>query len=183
MIFSTPITHISLCIRPSTGKPYMFSMRMGQNNSWEPYSKDMTYGFVLEFASQEHLDYYLPHDPMHLELSRNAAPLVEDSVAVEIRDSVLFGPTPQKPVGLEGTWKGACHLEDVRWEVQKPGGGLYSCNYIVPREATTIVRGLGEYAYKGASGKDVHCYFYRRCTGHIYHHRDAMTEKVIVRTL
>jgi hypothetical protein len=227
MTSSTPITHIVLfkyrpdipwsdfqshfdtfralptrCILPSTGKPYMLSMRMGQNTSWEPYSKGMTHGFVLEFASQEHLDYYLLQDPVHLEFSRNAGPLIEDSVVVDIRDGVLFGAKPRKPVGVGGRWEGACHCGDVKWEVQlgaeeelkhivchcdtckKLGGGPYSCNYIVPREAITIVQGkLGEYAYKGASGKDVHCYFCRRCTSHVYHHQDAMPEKIIVRTL
>lgn len=190
------------CIHPSTGKPYMLSLRMGQNNSWEPHSKGMTHGFVLEFASQEHLDYYLLQDPVHLEFSRSAGPLIEDSVVVDIRDGVLFGSKPRKPVGFGGRWKGACHCGDVMWEVQvgeeeepkhivchcdtckKLGGGPFSCNYIVPREAITILQGeLGEYAYTGASGKDVHCYFCQRCTSHVYHHQDAMPEKVVVRTL
>ena len=227
MTSSTPITHIVLfkyrpditwtdfqshfdtfrtlqsrCIHPSTGKPYMLSLRMGQNNSWEPHNKGMTHGFVLEFASQDHLDYYLLQDPVHLEFSRSAKHLIEDSVVVDISDGVLFGAKPRKPVGRGGRWEGACHCRDVEWEVQvgeeeelkhivchcdtckKLGGGPYSCNYIVQREAITIVKGeLGEYKYQGASGKDVHCYFCRRCTSHVYHHQDAMPEKVIVRTL
>ncbi|KZM23860.1 carbon-sulfur lyase [Ascochyta rabiei] len=227
MASSTPITHIVLfkyrpditwtdfqthfdafralqsrCLHPDTGKPYMLSMRMGQNNSWEPFSKGMTHAFVLEFASQAHLDYYLLHDGVHAEFSRAAKPLIEDSVVVDITDGVLFGPRPKKPVGLGGLWTGACHCGDVEWEVAIPeeeelrhivchcdtckklGGGPYSCNYIVPREALSIRKGrTGEYAYKGASGKDVHCYFCPRCTSHVYHHQDAMPEKVIVRTL
>lgn len=190
------------CLHPSTGKPYILSLRMGQNNSWEPFSKGLTHGFVLEFATQEHLDYYLLHDSVHAQFSRDAAPLVEDSVVVDIRDGVLFGPKPRKPVGEGGVWKGACHCGDVAWEVsvgegeqmrhvvchcdtcKKLGGGPYSCNYIVPREALEILRGtLGEYKYQGASGKDVHCYFCPRCTSHVYHHQDAMPEKIIVRTL
>ncbi|KAF3037505.1 hypothetical protein E8E12_006426 [Didymella heteroderae] len=132
MALPTPITHIVLfkyranitwtdfqthfdtfralqtrCIHPSTGKPYMLSMRMGQNSSWEPFNKGMTHGFVLEFASQEHLDYYLLQDSVHLEFSRNAGPLIEDSVVVDIKDGVLFGPKPRKPVGLGAIWKDA----------------------------------------------------------------------------
>ncbi|KAF2629360.1 hypothetical protein BU25DRAFT_409256 [Macroventuria anomochaeta] len=127
MVSSTPITHIVLfkyrpdiswtdfqthftsfqslqtrCLHPSTGKPYMLSMRMGQNNSWEPFSKGMTHGFILEFASQEHLDYYLLQDKVHAEFSRNAKPLIEDSVVVDIKDGLLFGPKPRKPVGQGG---------------------------------------------------------------------------------
>ncbi|KAJ4409774.1 hypothetical protein N0V91_002248 [Didymella pomorum] len=183
--FSTFLALRTRCVHPSTGKPYMLSLRMGQNNSWEPHSKGMTHGFVLEFASQDHLDYYLLQDPVHLEFSRSAKHLIEDSVVVDISDGVLFGAKPRKPVGRGGRWEGACHCGDVEWEVQvgeeeelkhivchcdtckKLGGGPYSCNYIVPREAITIVKGeLGEYKYQGASGKD-----------------DAMPEKVIVRTL
>jgi len=50
----------------------MLSMRMGKNNSWEPHSKGMTHAFILEFASQEHLDYYLLEDRVHAEFSREA---------------------------------------------------------------------------------------------------------------
>ncbi|KAF9691606.1 hypothetical protein EKO04_010287 [Ascochyta lentis] len=192
----------SQCLHPDTGKPYMLSMRMGQNNSWEPFSKGMTHAFVLEFASQAHLDYYLLQDEVHAAFSRAAKPLIEDSVVVDIKDGVLFGPKPRKPVGAGGVWKGACHCGDVEWDVtiaeeeelkhivchcdtcKKLGGGPYSCNYIVPREALRIRKGrTGEYAYRGASGKEVHCYFCSRCTSHVYHHQDAMPEKVIVRTL
>ncbi|KAF3039856.1 hypothetical protein E8E11_004703 [Didymella keratinophila] len=180
----------------------MLSMRMGQNNSWEPFNKGITHGFVLEFASQDHLDYFLLQDPVHLGFSRNAKPLIEDSVVVDIRDGVLFGLKPRKLVGLGGRWEGACHCSDMKWGVRvgeeeelkhivchcdtckKLGGGPYSCNDIVPREAITIVqRRLGEYAYKGASGKDVHRYFCQRCTSHVYHHQNAMPEKIIGRTL
>ncbi|KAJ8109855.1 hypothetical protein OPT61_g7151 [Boeremia exigua] len=190
------------CLHPATGKPYILSLRMGQNSSWEPFGKGMTHGFVLEFASQEHLDYYLLRDSVHAEFSRDARPLVEDSVVVDITDGVLFGPRTKMPVGVGGVWKGACHCGDVGWEIRvaegenvrhivchcdtckKLGGGPYSCNYIVSRECLTILRGkTGEYVYKGASGKDVHCYFCPKCTSHIYHHQDAMPEKVIVRTL
>jgi hypothetical protein len=223
---STPITHIVLfkyrpditwtdfqahfdsfralkdeCVHPATGKPYMLSMRMGKNRSWEPFSKGMTHGFVLEFASQADLDYYLLEDPVHLAFSKAAAPLVEDSVVLDIRDGMLFGPTPKRPGATNGVYKGSCHCGRMEWRVKsqdtlkhvlchcdtckKLGGAPYSCNYIVPFEDVEIMRGgePGCYTYKGASGKDVRCYFCATCTSHIYHHQDAMPDKAIIRTL
>ncbi|PMD24368.1 hypothetical protein NA56DRAFT_544637, partial [Hyaloscypha hepaticicola] len=59
-----------------TGKPLIKSLKAGKNRSWEPFSKGMTHGFVLEFESQEELDYYLTAEPVHLEFSKNAAPLM-----------------------------------------------------------------------------------------------------------
>ncbi|KAF2145827.1 uncharacterized protein K452DRAFT_211077, partial [Aplosporella prunicola CBS 121167] len=74
------------CTHPSTGQPYMLSLRMGKNMSWEPFAKGMTHGFVLEFASQEHLDYYLLEDPVHRAFSAGAAQLLEDSLVVDVHD-------------------------------------------------------------------------------------------------
>ncbi|KAF2995582.1 hypothetical protein E8E13_004533 [Curvularia kusanoi] len=97
----------STCLHPSTGAPYILSLRMGQNNSWEPHSKGMTHGFVLEFASQEHLDYYLLEDPVHAAFSAKARPLIEDSVVVDIQDGVLVGAKPEKPGRRAGgKWPG-----------------------------------------------------------------------------
>lgn len=180
------------CLHPVTQRPYMVSMRMGKNRSWEPFSKGMTHAFVLEFASQDDLDYYLTRDPVHLEFSRNAHPLIEDSLVVDIRDGVLFGPAAKRPPGVtfpgEGgrTWKGACHCGGCEWEVRtdgedlkhvlchcdtckKLGGGPYSCNYIVPRDDLKVTKGKPSvYTYQGASGK-FWCPFPRRhtCTGRL----------------
>lgn len=44
------------CLHPVTQRPYMLSVRMGKNRSWEPFSKGMTHAFALEFASQDDLD-------------------------------------------------------------------------------------------------------------------------------
>ncbi|KAF2496109.1 hypothetical protein BU16DRAFT_526635, partial [Lophium mytilinum] len=63
------------CVHPSTGKPYMVSMRMGNNRSREALNKGMTHGFVLEFASQDDLDYYLTKDPVHIAFAKAAKPL------------------------------------------------------------------------------------------------------------
>jgi hypothetical protein len=158
------------CLHPDTGKPYMLSLRIGQNRSWETLAKGTTHGAVLEFATQDDLDYYLLKDPVHLAFSAKMAPLVEDVTVVDIRDGVLAGPTPRKPVGHGGVWKGTCHCGGCEWEVQsqtqmkhvlchcdtckKLGGGPFSCNFIVPRENLEIIKGNpGVYAYKGASGK------------------------------
>jgi hypothetical protein len=157
------------CLHPDTGKPYMLRLRMGVNTSWEPFSKGMTHGFILEFASQEDLDYYLLRDPVHIEFSRKERHLIEDQIVVDIKDGVLAGPKPKRPMGLGGVWKGSCHCGGCEWEVQtqdqlkhvichcntckKLGGGPFSCNYIVPRENLQILKGIpGVYSYNGASG-------------------------------
>ncbi|KAI7333550.1 hypothetical protein KC315_g4169 [Hortaea werneckii] len=186
------------CLHPETGKPYMLSMRMGKNRSWEPFSKGMTHAFVLEFASQEDLNYYLLQDPVHREFSRNAGPLIEDSLVVDIRDGVLFGPKAKRPLG-RGEYRGTCHCGGLEWTAkldvaehvlchcqtcQKLGGGAYSCNQIIPRGELSVTKGEpGCYTYTGASGKKVRCYFCPTCTSHVYHHQEVMPEKVIVRTL
>ncbi|EME42725.1 hypothetical protein DOTSEDRAFT_94369, partial [Dothistroma septosporum NZE10] len=94
---------------------------------------------------------------------------------------------------------GSCHCGEMRWTAkldkaehvlchcstcQKLGGGPYSCNQIIAKEDLVITKGQPKiYTYKGASGKDVRCFFCPTCTSHIYHHQDAMPDKVIVRTL
>ncbi|TKA71267.1 hypothetical protein B0A55_07340 [Friedmanniomyces simplex] len=186
------------CLHPSTRQPYILSLRMGKNRSWEPFSKGLTHGFVLEFASQADLDYYLTTDPVHLAFSREAGPLIEDSVVVDIQDGVLFGPVAEKPrAGRE--YRGSCHCGALEWmaRLESPehvlchcrtcqllGGAPYSCNQIIPREDLVMTRGEPAcYIYIGASGKKVRCYFCPTCTSHVYHHQDAMPGKVIVRTL
>ncbi|KAF2018282.1 dabb-domain-containing protein [Aaosphaeria arxii CBS 175.79] len=189
-------------LHPVTGAPLIKSLKAGKNRSWESFNKGMTHGFVLEFASQEDLDYYLTTESVHLQFSRDAKPLIEDSVVVDIKDGVLFGAPAEHPnLKVPGTRKGTCHCQGVKWTAkldkaehvlchcstcQKLGGGPYSCNQIIPREELSIVAGqenVGVYKYKGASGKFVSCYFCKTCTSHIYHHQDVMPEKVIVRTL
>jgi hypothetical protein len=64
----------------------MMSMKAGKNMSWEAFAKGMTHGFVLEFRSQEDLDYYLTEDPVHAAFSAAARPLIEDSVVVGTLD-------------------------------------------------------------------------------------------------
>lgn len=132
----------------------------------------MTHGFVLEFACQEDLDYYLTSEPVHLQFSKESGPLIEDSVVIDIKDGVLFGPKAEHPaMRRDGTYKGTCHCEAVTWSAildkaehvlchcstcQKLGGGPYSCNQIISKEQLSLIYGyenVGVYRYKGASGK------------------------------
>lgn len=66
----------SKSLHPKTGKPLIQSMKAGKNRSWEPYSKGMTHGFILEFASQQDLDYYILEEPVHVQFSKEAGPLM-----------------------------------------------------------------------------------------------------------
>ncbi|KAI6914685.1 hypothetical protein KC318_g1034 [Hortaea werneckii] len=135
------------CLHPDTGKPYMLSMRMGKNRSWEPFSKGMTHAFVLEFASQEHLDYYLLHDPVHREFSRNAGPLIEDSLVVDIRDGVLFGPKAKRPLG-SGEYRGKKEVMPekviVRTLLLDGGSDMPATGEIFPEGKLAWVRDLKE---------------------------------------
>ena len=105
---------------------------------------------MLDFVPQKHLSYYLLHDKVPAKFSRDAKRLNEDSVVVDIKDGVLFGPKTKKLAGVGGAYKGACHCQYVHWEVsvdeedelnhmvcrcdmcKKLGGGPYNCIYIVP---------------------------------------------------
>ncbi|TKA61467.1 hypothetical protein B0A49_12575 [Cryomyces minteri] len=196
--FETFMALRTRCVHPTTGKPLMLSMKAGKNRSWEPFSKGMTHGFVLDFANQEDLDYYLTRDPGHLAFSKAAGPLIEDSVVVDIRDGILFGPAAPRPLAAN-EYKGSCHCGQMEWTAKldtaehvlchcdtckRLGGGPYSCNQIIPKEDLRIFRGVPKvYVYTGASGKNVNCYYCGNCTSHVYHHQDAMPDKVIVRTL
>jgi hypothetical protein len=158
-------------LHPVSRRPLVQSLKAGKNRSWEAFSKGMTHGFVLEFACQEDLDYYLTAEPAHLQFSKDAKPLIEDSVVIDIKDGVLFGPKAEHPFAKgEGIWRGACHCQSVRWTArlesaehvlchcstcQKLGGGPYSCNQIIHKDALRIIEGqdnVREYQYKGASG-------------------------------
>lgn len=193
------------CLKPAvTGLPYMLTMRMGQNRSWETFSKGMTHGFVLEFATQEDLNYYLTADPVHIAFSKDvtARGLVEDSVVLDIQDgSLMLSPSdmPSRP----GSKNGSCHCGEVQFTAvlapagdqsnhvlchcrtcRQLGGGPFSCNQIIPAADLTITAGSPQkYTYTGASGKPVDCFFCGKCTSHVYHQQAAMPGKVVVRTL
>ncbi|PYH96428.1 hypothetical protein BO71DRAFT_482025 [Aspergillus ellipticus CBS 707.79] len=187
------------CVKPDTGRAYMKSLKAGKNRSWEPFNKGLTHGFVLEFENQADLDYYLTEDPVHLEFSKNAAPLVEDSVVIDIRDGILFGPPAKKPAVEAGLFHGSCHCGDCSWTAEitdpehilchcdtcrKLGGGPFSMNQIIHQDQLRLLTGKPScYTYTGASGNPVHCYFCPNCTSHIYHHQAVMGDRIVVRTI
>lgn len=183
------------CLKPN-GKPYMISMKLGKNTSWEPFGKGMTHAFILGFASTEDRDYYLLKDPVHHAFSAKAGPLIEDSVVVDFEAGKLFADPTAGVTGL--LHKGSCHCGDIKFEVsledprhvlchcrtcQLLGGGPYSLNAIVPIDKIRITNGQPRvYSYTGASGKQVLCYHCGNCTSHIYHVQMMAPENAIVRT-
>lgn len=156
----------SKCLKD--GKPYMLSMRMGKNTSWENFGRGMTHAFILEFKDEADRDYYLLHDLVHRAFSAAAGPLIEDSVVVDFKDGALFSDFEADAVEMSKEMEGSCHCRDVRWTVkleeyqhvichcrtcQLLGGGPYSCNAVVGKAALKVREGkLSVYTYTGASG-------------------------------
>ena len=65
-------------------------------------------------------------------------------------------------------------------------GSAFTLNQIVPSANLNIVsgkEGLHTYNYKGDSGKNVACYFCSNCGTHVYHHQEAMGDKLIAKTM
>jgi len=183
------------CLKPN-GKPYMVSMSMGKNHSWEPYSKGMTHAFILEFANALDRDYYLLKDPVHHAFSAKAGPIIEDSLVMDFEDGRLFADSTSNSAA---SYVGSCHCGEIEWTVRldnpqhilchcdtckKLGGGPFSCNQIVPKDDLRLTRGSPRiYTYTGASGKPVLCFHCGNCTSHIYHQQMIAPEKIIVRTM
>lgn len=148
------------------GKPYMISLRMGKNTSWENFGKGMTHAFMLEFKDEADRDFYLLHDQVHRAFSAKAGPLIEDSVVVDLKDGELFHAPETSSTGKK--MSGSCHCQSIKFDVsledykhtichcrtcQLMGGGPFSCNAIVPKDALSIKEGkLSVYSYSGASG-------------------------------
>lgn len=181
------------------GKPYLLSMQMGKNTSWENFGKGMTHAFILQFSSEIDRDYYLLHDQVHRQFSEQAGPFIEDSVVVDMKDGVLFSEALSSEKDAAKVMQGACHCGDIKYSVtlndyqhvlchcrtcQLLGGGPYSCNAIVAKEALKVKEGKPSvYSYTGASGKPVLCYHCGNCTSHVYHHQMASPDQIVVRTL
>ncbi|KIW98086.1 uncharacterized protein Z519_01670 [Cladophialophora bantiana CBS 173.52] len=197
----------STCVKPAaTGKPYILSMSMGKNHSWENFAKGMTHCIVLEFANVEDRDFYLLEDPVHRAFSVDAAPLIEDSVVVDFVNGSLLGPGhgPESKSDNYRSYRGACQCGLIDFYMRSPSGkppthvichcdtckkisgAPYTCNYIISSEDLVISQGrerLRVYEYQGASGKNVSCYYCEKCTSHIYHVQERDPSKAIVRTL
>jgi hypothetical protein len=159
------------CLHPATGQPYVRLVCIGKDISWEPFDKGMTHGFVLQFASEADLNYYLTEDATHLAFSKKAHDLIEDQVGIDIRDGSMFGANLDSLAGTMQAWSGKCHCEDCEWEVQLPqgeklqlyvchcstcrqlSGGPYSCNSAVSAGALKVRKGTPSvYVYEGHSG-------------------------------
>jgi hypothetical protein len=136
----------STCLKPAgSGKPYMLSMQIGKNHSWENFAKGMTHCIVLEFASLEDRDFYLLEDPVHRAFSVTAAPLIEGSVVVgktawclasmqnssltwccnlDFVNGVLLGSSPQAQSQNESykAYPGSCQCEAVAFHIRLPTG-------------------------------------------------------------
>jgi hypothetical protein len=126
----------------------------------------------------------------------------EDSVVLDILPGKLFGTFPPAPPTTKTTHTGTCHCGSLHFTAALPtyptpahilchcrtcqllSGAPYTCNAIIPRGDLQITRGSpAEYAYTGASGKKVRCFFCRDCTSHVYHLQEVNPDVVVVRTL
>ncbi|KFA72065.1 hypothetical protein S40288_02294 [Stachybotrys chartarum IBT 40288] len=66
------------CLHPSTGKPYIKSIRGGKNNSPEG----------LSFESLQDRDYYIETDPAHKEFIQHVTPLLDTgAIVVDFQDN------------------------------------------------------------------------------------------------
>ena len=86
----------------------------------------------------------------------------------DIVDGLLFGPTPPSPLAAANSYTGPCHCGAITYSCvltsashvlchcrtcQKLGGGLYSCNWVIPKADLNITQGAPSvYTYTGASG-------------------------------
>ncbi|KEY74671.1 hypothetical protein S7711_09898 [Stachybotrys chartarum IBT 7711] len=76
------------CLHPSTGKPYIKSIRGGKNNSPEGLSADRTHAFIVEFESLQDRDYYIETDPAHKEFIQHVTPLLDTgAIVVDFQDN------------------------------------------------------------------------------------------------
>ena len=102
----------------------------------------MTHAFVVEFENQDDHDYYHLEDQVHIDFSKHAAPLIDDSVVVgngstlshttniisrgssmligipDIEDGKLVGTKAKKPGKLPGLYQGSCHCGQLEWEAK-----------------------------------------------------------------
>lgn len=99
-------------------------------------------------------------------------------------------------------FQGKCHCGNTEWTatLQKDqqahilchcntckelSGSTFTLNQIIPAKALKITKGddLGKYTYKGDSGRDVHCYYCKVCTSHVYHQQEALgPDSIVLRT-
>ncbi|OAA60363.1 Fungal trichothecene efflux pump [Niveomyces insectorum RCEF 264] len=71
------------CIHPTTQAPYVLSIKGGKDNSPEGLQNGITHGFVVEFSSLEHRDYYVKTDPAHQAFVKTLDNLVVKAIVVD----------------------------------------------------------------------------------------------------
>ncbi|CAG9947726.1 unnamed protein product [Clonostachys rosea f. rosea IK726] len=76
------------CVNPETGKPYIISLKGGQDNSPEMSEDGATHGFVVELPSPEARDYYVFQDPAHQKFKADVKNLIDKSIIVDFIDGV-----------------------------------------------------------------------------------------------
>ncbi|KAH6621237.1 hypothetical protein B0J18DRAFT_466843 [Chaetomium sp. MPI-SDFR-AT-0129] len=76
------------CINPTSGEPYILSLRCGKDNSPEGFQNGMTHGFVVEFASPEDRDYYVTTDPAHQAFVKTLSGVVEKPTVLDFVDGL-----------------------------------------------------------------------------------------------
>lgn len=94
------------CIHPTSSKPYILSLKGGQDNSPEGLqvleSKDqrdagltdvalqngVTHGFVAEFSTAEDRDYYVDTDPAHQKFKESIGGLIDKAIVVDFTNGI-----------------------------------------------------------------------------------------------
>ncbi|VUC32664.1 unnamed protein product [Clonostachys rosea] len=73
---------------PDTKKPYIISLKGGEDNSPEKSEDGATHGFVVELPSVEARDYYVFKDPAHQKFKAAVKDLVDKTIIVDFIDGV-----------------------------------------------------------------------------------------------
>jgi len=68
------------CVHPETKKPYPLSCKGGKNHADVRVSKGFEYGFIVEFANEEDLDYYSKKDENHASFAKKLAQKLDGGV-------------------------------------------------------------------------------------------------------
>ncbi|CAG9978401.1 unnamed protein product [Clonostachys byssicola] len=76
------------CILPGKKRPYIVSMRGGQDNSPEGLQDGFTHGFVVQFHSAKDRDYYVNSDPAHQAFKESISSLVDKALVVDFDNGV-----------------------------------------------------------------------------------------------
>ncbi|WRT70787.1 uncharacterized protein IL334_007786 [Kwoniella shivajii] len=81
----------NVCLHPKTGQPYIKIARGGKQVSTEGKDRGMQVCFVMEFETEDDLEYYIDKDPVHMEFKNKAGGQWEvlDVVAMDFNEGVF----------------------------------------------------------------------------------------------